>query len=175
MVKQMGDKNGRLTIVGDHAMLDFERRLPYPIEAVWKAITDPAERLQWFGQTTIDAREGGFIEMVADGPPVPPEVKRMTGRILVWDPPHVFEHEWKQQIVEDGVVRYELTPDGPDGMATLLRFSHRGLGVRNAGGFRGGTAAFLDRLESYLDGRSLPDWASRRQEIIHSASEGESV
>ena len=47
----------------------------------------------------------------------------MTGRILVWDPPHVLEHEWKQPIVEDGVVRYELTADG-DG--TLLRFTHRG-------------------------------------------------
>jgi hypothetical protein len=26
----------------------------------------------------------------------------------------VLEHEWKQAIVEDGVVRYELHPDGDD-------------------------------------------------------------
>lgn len=163
----MSDGDGRLTVVGDRAVLNFERRLPFPIEAVWSAITDPAERRQWFGETIIDAREGGSINMVADGPPLPPEVKRMTGRILVWDPPHVFEHEWKQQIVEDGVVRYELTPDGPDGTATLLRFSHRGLGIRNATGFRGGTAAFLDRLESYITGKPLPDWQTRRLEIIN--------
>ena len=100
--------------------------------------------------------------MVATGPPLPPERKRMTGRILVWDPPHVLEHEWKQPIVEDGVVRYELTADG-DG--TLLRFSHRGLGVRNASGFRGGTHAFLDRLEAYLAGDELPDWTIRRLEV----------
>ncbi len=70
-------------------------------------------------------------------PPVPrcpSRRKRMTGRILVWDPPRVLEHEWKQPIVEDGVVRYELHPDG-DG--TLLRFSHRGLGVPQCVGFPG--------------------------------------
>jgi uncharacterized protein YndB with AHSA1/START domain len=155
----MTGREGTLTIDGDRAVLHFERRLPYPVEAVWSAITDPGERAQWFGPTTIDPREGGTIEMVATGPPVPDDLKRMTGRILVWDPPHVLEHEWRQQIVEDGVVRYELTPDGAG--ATVLRFTHRGLGVRNATGFRGGTEAFLDRLEAHLGGTELPEWTNR--------------
>lgn len=161
----MTGSDGKIIVDGDRAVLTFERRLPYPVEAVWSAITDPAKRAQWFGETTIDAREGGSIEMVAAGPPLPPERKRMTGRILVWDPPNVLEHEWKQPIVEDGVVRYELIPDG-DG--TLLRFTHRGLGVRSASGFRSGTHAFLDRLEAHLAGEKLPDWATRRQEITGS-------
>jgi uncharacterized protein YndB with AHSA1/START domain len=155
----MTGRDGTLTIDGDRAVLHFERRLPYPVEDVWSAITDPGEREQWFGPTTIDPRKGGTIEMVATGPPVPDDLKRMTGRILVWDPPHVLEHEWRQQIVEDGVVRYELTPDGAD--ATVLRFTHRGLGVRNATGFRGGTEAFLDRLEAHLGGTELPEWTNR--------------
>ncbi|MCV7168492.1 SRPBCC family protein [Mycobacterium manitobense] len=155
----MTGRDGTLTIDGDRAVLHFERRLPYPVEAVWSAITDPGERQQWFGPTTIEPREGGTIEMVATGPPVPDDLKRMTGRILVWDPPHVLEHEWRQQIVEDGVVRYELTPDGAG--ATVLRFTHRGLGVRNATGFRGGTEAFLDRLEAHLGGTELPEWTNR--------------
>jgi uncharacterized protein YndB with AHSA1/START domain len=155
--------DGRLTVAGDRAMLTFERRLPYPVEAVWSAIADPAERARWFGETTIDAREGGLIDMVATGPPLPVEKKRMTGRILVWDPPRVLEHEWKQAIVENSVVRYELHPDGE---GTLLRFTHRGLGVGNASGFRAGTHAFLDRLQAYLTGDELPDWSTRRQEIV---------
>jgi uncharacterized protein YndB with AHSA1/START domain len=159
---------GRLTVKGDRAVLTFERRLPYPIEAVWSAIADPGERAQWFGETTIDGREGGMIDMVATGPPLPPEKKRMTGRILVWDPPHVLEHEWRQAIVEDSVVRYELQPDG-DG--TLLRFSHRGLGASNATGFRAGSQAYLDRLGAYLAGDELPDWATRRQEIVRAQME----
>lgn len=158
----MTAREGRLTVEGDRAVLTFERRLPYPVETVWAAIADPAERAQWFGETTIDPREGGLIDMVATDPPLPVEKKRMTGRILVWDPPRVLEHEWKQAIVDDSVVRYELHPDGN---GTLLRFTHRGLGVRNASGFRAGTHAYLDRLEAYLSGTELPDWLTRRQEI----------
>lgn len=158
----MNDGRGRLTVEGDKAVLNFERRLPFPIDAVWSAITDPNERAQWFGETTIEPCEGGSIEMVPTGPPLPPDKMRMTGRILVWDPPHVLEHEWRQSIIEDSIVRYELTADGT---GTLLKFTHRGLGVRNAGGFRGGTHAYLDRLQAYLAGEPPPDWLRRRTEI----------
>jgi uncharacterized protein YndB with AHSA1/START domain len=158
----MSGRDGTLTVAGDRAVLTFERRLPYPIEDVWAAITDPAQRREWFGEMAIDGREGGTIEMVATGPPLPPDRKRMTGRILVWDPPHVFEHEWKQPIVDDGVVRYELSVDGDE---TVLRFSHHGLSVPTATGFRSGTHAFLDRLEAYLGGDPLPNWSVRYQEV----------
>jgi uncharacterized protein YndB with AHSA1/START domain len=158
---------GLLTVEGDRAVLTFERRLPYPIEAVWSAITDPLERKCWLGETTIDPREGGIIQMMPSGPPLPPEAKRMTGRILVWDPPHVLEHEWKQSIVEDGVVRYELIADGT---ATLLRFSHRGLSLPNARGFLPGTHAFLDRLAAHLAGEQLPNWSARYAEIAQSTA-----
>lgn len=159
----MTEREGKLTIEGDRAVLRFVRRLPYPVEAVWAAITDPAQRAQWLGETTIDAREGGQIEMIPDGPGVPTEHKKMTGRIRVWDPPRVFEHEWHQPILsETGSVRYELTPDG-DG--TLLRFAHRGLTPRDGQGFLPGTHAFLDRMEAYLAGEPLPDWATRYQEV----------
>jgi uncharacterized protein YndB with AHSA1/START domain len=162
----MTSRDGRLVIQGDQAMLTFERRLPYPVEAVWSAITDPGQRSQWLGATTIDAREGGIIEMIPNGPGLPPERKKMTGRIRVWDPPRVFEHEWNQPILaETGSVRYELTPDG-DG--TLLRFTHRGLTVRDGRGFLPGTHAFLDRMEAYLAGRPLPEWAIRYQEVAQS-------
>jgi len=163
----MTDREGKLTVEGDRAVLTFERRLPFPVDAVWAAITDPAHRDQWMGATTIDAREGGMIEMVPTGPPQPPEQKKMTGRIRVWDPPHVFEHEWNQRIIESSVVRYELSPDG-DG--TLLRFSHRGLGVPNAQGFRPGTHAYLDRLEAYLAGDAMPNWAQRYREVAESST-----
>lgn len=158
----MTAREGRLVIEGDRAMLVFERRLPYPVETVWAAITDPQQRSRWMGPTTIEPREGGRIEIVPDGPPVPPEHKRITGRIRVWDPPRVFEHEWHQSIVEDSVVRYELSPDG-DG--TLLRFTHRGLSAPNAEGFHPGTHAFLDRLETLLADEPLPDWTQRYRDV----------
>jgi uncharacterized protein YndB with AHSA1/START domain len=165
----MTGPEGRLSIEGDTAVLNFERWLPYPVDVVWAAITDPAERASWMGETTIDARTGGQIEMMPSSPPVAPENKRMTGRITVWDPPHVFEHEWNQRILQktsqSSVVRYELAPDGADPPGTRLRFSHRGLGVRDAGGFRPGTHAYLDRLAAHLASEPLPDWPTRYQEV----------
>lgn len=149
--------NGIIDIDGDRAIISFERHLPHPIDAVWAAITDPAQRRAWFGETVLDT-EAGTIEMLPEDPPAADDAKRMTGRILVWEPPHVFEHEWHQRIVEDGVVRYELseTPTG-----TLLKFTHRGLSVRNARGFIPGTHAFFDRLDAYLAGAEPPAWSQR--------------
>ena len=153
---------GTVRLDGDVATLTFVRRLPHPVADVWAALTDPDERAGWLGVTKIDGRPGGFVETVADGPPVPDEIKRMTGEILVWDPPHVFEHEWHQSIVEPGVVRYELVADGDH---TVLTFTHRGLGERNAEGFQPGTHAYLDRLAARLGGTEAPEWSQRYSEV----------
>lgn len=153
--------NGVVITVNGVATISFRRRLPYPIERVWTAITDPAERAAWFGPTVIEPRVGGAIEMTAEGPPAPATVRRIAGKILVWDPPRVFEHEWRQAIVEDGSIRYELEPDGDGTFLTLL---HRGLSVKNAVGFLPGTHAFLDRLEAIVAGEPLPSWMARYNE-----------
>ncbi|TCO38968.1 uncharacterized protein YndB with AHSA1/START domain [Kribbella antiqua] len=153
---------GTLTIDGDRATMTFERYLPHPIERVWAALTEPSERKAWFGETVID---GGTIEMVPDEPPAAVDSKRLTGRILVWDPPYVLEHEWRQRIVEDSVVRYELRSSG-DG--TLLTFTHTGLSVANARGFIPGTHAFFDRLDAHLAGTHLPNWSERYAELASS-------
>ncbi|MET9632092.1 SRPBCC domain-containing protein [Lentzea sp. NPDC006480] len=157
---------GTVSLNGDHATLTFERRLPFPIDRVWAAITDPAERTLWFGATHIQDDQ---IVIEPDDPPAPPEAKRVTGRILAWQPPTnghaVFEHEWRQRIVEDSVVRYELRTDGD---ATLLTFTHRGLSERNALGFVPGTHAFLDRLRAHLDEEELPGWSERYAEVAPS-------
>jgi uncharacterized protein YndB with AHSA1/START domain len=167
-------RNGTIVVDHDQATMTFHRRLPYSIDAVWAAITEPAERKAWFGETAIEPRVGGAIEMMPDEPPAAPDAKRMTGRILVWSPPAengfhsaVFEHEWRQRIVDDGVVRYELTEDG-DG--TILVFTHRGLSLGNAQGFIPGTHAFLDRLAAHLAGTEIPNWGARYQELVPSYS-----
>ncbi len=154
---------GTVTLTGTHAVLAFERRLPFPIDRVWAAITDPAERKAWIGTTHVEDRT---IVIEPEDPPAPPEAKRVTGRILTWQPPRdghaVFEHEWRQRIVEDSVVRYELRADGD---ATLLTFTHTGLSERNALGFAPGTHAFLDRLRARLGDEDIPKWTERYAEV----------
>jgi uncharacterized protein YndB with AHSA1/START domain len=156
-------RTGTITMDGDVAVISFRRRMPYPIESVWRAITDPDDRAGWFGPTTIEPREGGRIESVPTEPPAADEQKRMTGRILTWDPPRLFEHEAHQRIVEAGVVRWELEPDGTD--ATYVSYSHRGLSARNATGFLPGSHAFVDRLEAHLAGEPVPGWQARYDEV----------
>lgn len=157
-----GSRTGTITHHDGSATITFERRLAHPIERVWAAITDPAQRAQWFGTTTLEAREGGRIDMVAEGPPVAPEMRRMTGRIRLWRPPHVFEHEWSQSLIGDTVVRYELSEDGE---GTLLRFTHSGFKPPHAKGYIPGEHAFLDRLEAHLDQAPLPGWGQRYGEV----------
>lgn len=156
---------GELTIDGELATLTYRRRLPYPITEVWAALTDPSQRKEWFGETTIEPYAGGTITMLPTDPPAADDAKRMTGRILVWDPPHVLEHEWHQRIVGEGIVRYELTEEAD---STILTFTHQGLTIQNAKGFAPGTHAFLDRLEAHLSGHPLPDWSERYAELAPS-------
>jgi uncharacterized protein YndB with AHSA1/START domain len=132
------------------------------IEAVWRALTDPEERAGWFGHTTLEARQGGAITMIADGPPMPAEVRTMSGEVLVWDPPHVFEHTWKQRLIGDTLVRYELRPDGD---ATVLKLTHQGLRPKDAAGYIPGQHAYLDRLEAALAHQPVPDWQARYRNV----------
>ena len=149
------DALGSIERRDDHIDVRFVRHYPRPVETVWSALTEPARLADWMGAASVEPRAGGRFQLMLDGP------HPMTGRVVVWDPPHVLEHEWRQRIVDDGVVRYELAEDGA---GTLLTFTHRGLSVRNAKGFIPGTHAFLDRLEAHLAGASLPNWSERYAE-----------
>ncbi len=155
---------GTLTLEGDRATLHFERRLRHPPEAVWAAITEPEQLALWYLTTArSDRRSGGAIDYVSG-----PNRFHVTGKILTWDPPRVFEHEWNVEPRnelphgEKSVLRYELVPDG-DG--TILRVTHRRLSRGTARGFISGLHAFLDRLEEQLDGRPLSDWQARVVEV----------
>lgn len=55
----MSDRTGSLTVDGERAIMTFVRHLPYPIETVWAAITDPVQRARWFGETSIDPGSAG--------------------------------------------------------------------------------------------------------------------
>ncbi|HYY99982.1 MAG TPA: SRPBCC family protein [Candidatus Binatia bacterium] len=155
---------GTITITGDGTTIAFERRLAHPIDRVWAALTDPDERAQWFGRTSIDPREGGTLETVAEGPPASETMRTLTGRILVWDPPRVLEHEWQQTTIGFSIVRYELRADDAQ---TVLRLTHRMSSDGSAFGYVPGEHAYLDRLQAYLGGAPLPDWVERYDEVQH--------
>ena len=134
----------------DVASLRTRRRIAHPPEDVWRALTDEDEARQWMPTpyTTLDDHVDGHVEI--DGP------LHITGRILAWDPPRVFEHEFRvapckaAPTGEDAIVRYEIEPDG-DGClltVTLTRFT-----PATVRAFSGGLPKGLGRLEAYLESK----------------------
>jgi uncharacterized protein YndB with AHSA1/START domain len=158
-------RRGRATFEGETATLKFERLLPHSPEHVWEAITTPEDLREWLMcvEARIDGCVGGTIELVSG-----PTRYRSTGKILSWDPPRLFEYEWKVAPLpempngEDAIFRYELVPED---RATRLYVTYRKITRRTAPGFLPGLHAFLDRLEAQLGGRPLPDWTTRFAEL----------
>ena len=160
------DRHGQVTTEGDYATIVFKRVLRHSPENIWAAITNPEDLKQWLFRSSakIEGRTGGRLEMVAG-----PAQFHVTGEILVWDPPRVYEHEWKVKPVdampqgENAIFRYELTPQGG---TTLLTVTYRRLTINTARGFAPGGHVLLDRLEAQLDGESLPNWMPRFHELM---------
>src|SRR5207244_5577555 len=103
---------GTLTFVGEYATLAFERRIPHPVQVVWEAFTEPEHLARWYmTKAVIDGRTGGSIDFR-----IGPAQLHVTGRILVWEAPHVFDCEWKLNpggrvpMVLHARVRCELRP-----------------------------------------------------------------
>jgi uncharacterized protein YndB with AHSA1/START domain len=154
--------DGTIVVADEVAVVAFERRLCHPVEAVWAALTDPAELAAWLGPGIVEPREGGRIA-IDTGPEGQPALRRaMSGRILAWDPPRVLEHEWTQPGLDLSVVRYELEPEGS---GTILRLTHRRSVTPGAFGDRAGWHAYLDRLAAHLDGLPVPAWTERRTAV----------
>ncbi|MGA8431909.1 MAG: SRPBCC domain-containing protein [Candidatus Sulfotelmatobacter sp.] len=103
-----------------------------PPERVFKAITDPAQLSQWWGQKgmyriterTAEVRPSGKWSSVgvgADGTKF-----RVDGEYLQVEPPRLLVHTWIASWTGDlkTVVRWELEPSGDRG--TLLKIRHQG-------------------------------------------------
>lgn len=152
---------GEVKMEGDYATLIFERRLRHPIDEVWRAITESDELSKWyFSRGKIETRLGGKVEFSL-GP------VNVTGSILVWNPPRVFEHEWMVDGPgslkgEFGVIRWELDSDGNE---TILKLTHRKMPGPNARNFAIGVHVRLDRLEAILSGNPLPFWKTHVEDV----------
>ena len=73
---------GTLETIDGRPTLRFERRFPYPVERVWRALTDPEELRHWF----------------------PPGEELQITRS---EPPHLLAGTWF-----GAELRFELRPDG---------------------------------------------------------------
>jgi uncharacterized protein YndB with AHSA1/START domain len=155
MTETAASPDGTLERTPDGGVIRFERHLPYPVEAVWDAITNPARLADWWlpfdADITVDLREGAEMVFTATSGEPPP----MTCTVLRVEPPVLFEHT---HFVDGVTVRWELA-SVPEG--TVLHFDQHVANVDDAveGCWMVGMYTSLDRLEPVLAGAPTPwDW-----------------
>ena len=132
-------------IVTDRNTLTLVRHLPGPIERVWAYLTDPTLLVTWFSDGVVAGVVGGEVRFDMGA----------TGRVTVFDPPHVLEYTWSELElsrgpIADSLLRWELAEDG-DGVRLTL--THSRLPEREVVSHSAGWHAFLHRFSACLDGR----------------------
>jgi activator of Hsp90 ATPase-like protein len=114
---------------------------------------------------TFEGYTGGVIDLVntVSG-------SHVTGDILIWDRPFVFEYEWHispNKMFPSGelesVIQWELKQDSDSD--TLLIVTHNRLNKSTALLLAPGWHAYLDRLEAILNNEVPPEWARRFAEV----------
>ena len=141
--------NGTIERTPEGGVIRFKRSLPFPIDQVWTAITDPARLADWWppfaADITVDLREGGRI--VFTWPDT--EFPTLEFTIVHLEVPTLLEHTHTSP---GSWMRWELTATA-DGTELLATYFVPELDKALERGDLVGLHHSLDRLEPALAGR----------------------
>src|SRR5688572_11028386 len=141
----MNSNLGTVTKQKDGFQVRLERVLPFPIEIVWDAITNPHKLAMWFTDIEMDfVPEGQMTLYFRDA-----DKTKSFGKIVRIDPPNVFEFIW-----EDELATWELTPIRASHCKLTLTYSK--LIDKYAISVPAGWHLLLNQLETILQGRTEP-------------------
>lgn len=148
--------DGSVERTADGGVIRFERHLPYPVRAVWDAVTNPERLADWWlpfdADITVDLREGGQMRFVSRED----ETVQLSCTILRVEAPMLLEHTHPDPTAS--AVRWEL--EAVD-TGCVLRLSHFVTDVNGAidGCTLVGLHTSLSRLEPCLAGHPEAwDW-----------------
>ncbi|QNP41889.1 SRPBCC family protein [Lysobacter solisilvae (ex Woo and Kim 2020)] len=144
----------------------IERLLPGPIERVWRYLTDPELRAQWFAGGDIEPRTGGHLDLrfhnsalTENDDPPPPKYAAHAGEfhmqctVTEFDPPHVLGFTFGSG-ESPSQVHIELTARGDEVQLLLV---HSRLATRDGMlSVSAGWHAHLNILRDRMSGRT-PD------------------
>lgn len=139
--------HGEIRLHSDGSILVyFSRLLPYPIDQVWRMISDPAALKHWFPGCKLEPQINGNFHIWLDSDSTGPA--DLNGKVEVFKPPH------KLQL---GSILYTLniTSDGCQLVfSDVLNFGESLTQQHHAILVLGGWHAFLDKLEYALAGNT---------------------
>ena len=154
---------GAYETIESRPALRFERRLPHPVDVVWRAITTSDELAEWFPSRVQvgELRTGAEMTFTFEHMPLEGAPSRITGRVTEFDPPRVFAFWWGEDHL-----RFELEPAADGAPACVLRLvvllDEREKAARDGAGWH----VCLDRLEERLAGvaGASEDWRGLYEE-----------
>jgi uncharacterized protein YndB with AHSA1/START domain len=162
--------NGEFEVRPDGtSVLRFQRRIPHPVERVWRALTEPVELLRWWGDAEVDLEPGGRFRMAWLNTDDEGNRAVMEATITALEPPRLLETTGDLH----GVLRFELEPDGEE---TVLTFtSTLDLPAEHRTKVLAGWHYHLDALADALHGGSrdlvnLPEWPAIHQRYLARSS-----
>ena len=147
--------NGELEAAGHGRWnLRFTRRLPHPVETVWRALTEPEHLGAWFPQSIKG-------DLLTSGAPLrfESEYGDFDGEVLAVSPPGLLEFLWGTD-----TVRFELAPaDGGSVLTLVDTIDELGKAARDAAGWH----TCLDFLEVELAGATASWTVQERWTAVH--------
>jgi uncharacterized protein YndB with AHSA1/START domain len=164
-MKDDGLTDGAVTHDGSTAVIRFQRHLPYPVDEVFSALTEPARVVQWWGDLEIDPRPGGRFDLTWLNPTPDGDRLTMHATITAFDPPRLLETagdthgvlRWTLTAEEGGtVLAFSSTLDLPDEFRTRVLAGWHFHLLALAHGLGGGT---VDLVE-------LPEWEAIHQRYV---------
>jgi uncharacterized protein YndB with AHSA1/START domain len=128
-----------LRITDGRPELRFERHLRYPVERVWRAVSEPAELGRWMpAAADWTPRQGEVFEL-----------GNQKGQITELDPPQVIAWTFG-----DDLFRFTLRAEGT---GCALVFTHSFDDQKLAAQTAAGWECYLDRFDAQLAGQELPE------------------
>ena len=131
-------------------------------ETVFKALTDPVQAAQWWGDSKayradkweIDLRVGGA--WTSKGTSADGSTFEVKGEYLQIDPPHLLEYTWNASFggpAAASVVRWELSPTST---GTRIKLTHSGLKEQPQAKFMysNGWPGVMGWLKSYIENKA---------------------
>jgi uncharacterized protein YndB with AHSA1/START domain len=134
----------------EEAAILFERVLPASPDKAWSFLTETARLTEWYGEGTIERREGGKVELMGG---------HIRGVVTGWRPHQFFAYTWNVfqpgETVSGWPVTYLEFALAPHGVSTKLALTHRPIPKPVQPQTAMGWHTFLDMLDTAARGEAV--------------------